>query len=111
MTEDPIKEIVRRYDRAVVAKGGVSIFGRAFHPVNPLHKSKPGPKPNITPVKGAPMTAAEYRDWREGRKRGLEAKSERARGNRHRANSAAPKPGRLVAGLTGKLGGYMSDME
>lgn len=102
---DPMKDLVRHYDRLVVQKGGTSIF---------RHK----PAERATPLYGAPqrfdtkepMSPEDYRTWRENRAAAKHAKSERARGNRYRHESVVPKPGRLVAGLMGKLGGYMDDL-
>ncbi|MBJ7392531.1 MAG: hypothetical protein JHC85_13255 [Chthoniobacterales bacterium] len=112
MSEDPFKEKARRYDRAICARGGVSVFGIPYpRPLDELVDEllRSGPAPGRV-SKSEPMTAAEYRDWREGRKRRSESIAERNRGHKAGRGSQSPKPGRIVAGLTGKLGGFMGDM-
>ncbi len=73
MTADPFKDMVRRYDRAVVAKGGKSIFRLAGHIERPVGGLRPGER--VPPVRQhAPLSPEQIRAIAEARHRPRRAK-------------------------------------
>lgn len=89
---DPFKDMVRKYDNAVFKKGGTSIFGKPY--MLESYLSLPLRKRVVKPPRDIVALSRVY----EPRKI-------------NKGGGRGPKPGRIVAGLTGKLGGYAEDME
>ena len=88
--DDPMKSMVRLYDRLVMSKGGDSIFA-----------CKPVGKPTL-------KADRRLRNWAyETPHVSLTTPGPRPGGR----PQDIQKPGRIVAGLTGKLGGYFDDRE
>lgn len=122
--DDPFKAMTRHYDALVVGKGGRSIFGQHKRPA-PGVPSRDSVDPPMTPEQLAnwrvrpthkpPSEAARLSadDRRFARSLGHEptdyAVAERGVRVFSPGGGRGPKPGRLVAGLTGKLGGYIGD--
>lgn len=88
--DDPFKSMTRALDMAVIAKGGKSIF--ACKPQGSLSERAERrlrnwayETPHVSLTDPGPRPGGQPKDL--------------------------VKPGRLVAGLTGKLGGYASDLD
>jgi hypothetical protein len=95
-TEDPMKLMTRRLDAAIVKGGGASIYGckplgdmssRAAKRLAKWVGKTPRVHPDATGPKPKDPVGPERR------------------------RVLAPRPGRLVGTLTGKLGGFVSDIE
>lgn len=121
---DPFKAMTRHYDALVVGKsGGTSIFAphRRLGPMTPAREKSEAmdaddfKKWAARPTHKAPTDAARLSadDRRFARSLGHEptdyAVAERGVKVFSPGGGRGPKPGRLVAGLTGKLGGYIGD--
>jgi hypothetical protein len=87
--DDGLKFLLRSLDEAIVQRGGGSIF--ACRPLGTL----------------SPEAEARLEAWAYETPR----RHPDTPGVVPRDRPNIPKPGRLVAGLTGKLGGYVSDLE
>ncbi len=97
------KQTAREADNRIVARGGRSIFGMAWR--------FSAPKTIGAPLKRATKTVPLEKDEVEAitalRHRPRNPAWEFKPGNR----TGSIKPGRLVAGLSSKLGGYADDLE
>lgn len=124
--DDPFKAMTRKYDAAVMEKGGASIFSLR-RPVMVV--------PNAAPkhVKRAPAPPRQFgyrwhgKELQELREAWAGPDKEQAIADRFRTSRGAirdvaerhgfPKrnrkqlPGRIVGGLTGALGGWASDID
>jgi hypothetical protein len=87
---DPLKTMVRLLDAVVVAKGGTSIFackprGKLSAKAEKRLRNWAYETPHVSLTTPGPRPGGRPKDIQ--------------------------KPGRIVAGLTGKLGGYVSDLD